>query len=400
MAPDERNRRGIGGGVAGRLHGMRILVAPDSFGGTLSAVQAAEAVAQGWRRAAPDDVLGLLPLSDGGPGFLDVLHTSLGGDLRSQTVPGPLGAPVEAGYLLHDGTVYVESAQAAGLHLVPAVERDPRQATTVGVGALLAAALAAGARRIVVGLGGSATNDGGAGLLTGLGATLLAADGGTLPPVPAALPGLARATPGKAAELISAAEDGRLELIAATDVDNPLLGAQGASSVFGPQKGASAADVAFLDAALAHFANVLERDWPSALGKRDAPGAGAAGGLGYAMFALGARRESGIDLVLGATGLAGRVADADLVITGEGSFDGQSLRGKAATGVARAATQAGVPCLVVAGQTSVGDRELRAAGFSAAYSVAENAGSVAAAMERPGHELARLAQRLAGRWSR
>ncbi len=379
---------------------MRILVAPDSFGGTLSAVQAAEAVAQGWRRAAPDDVLDLLPLSDGGPGFVDVLHASLGGELRSATVAGPLGERLDADYLLHDRTAYVESARAAGLHLVPAAERDPRNATTVGVGALMAAALAAGARRIVVGLGGSATNDGGAGLLTGLGATLLDAAGGVLRPTPAALPMLARVTPGPAGKLIGATEQGAVELVAATDVDNPLLGLHGASSVFGPQKGASPADVEFLDAALAHLAVVLERDWPTALGKHDTPGAGAAGGMGYALFALGARRESGIDLVLAATGLADRVADADLVITGEGSFDGQSLRGKAATGVARAATEAAVPCIVVAGQTSVGGRELRAAGFSGAYSVAESAGSVAAAMERPAPELARLAQRLAGAWSR
>lgn len=379
---------------------MRILIAPDSFGGTLSAVQAAEAVAQGWRRSAPDDVVDQLPLSDGGPGFIDVLHASLGGELRGQTVPGPLGAPVDASFLLQDRTAYVESAQAAGLHLLAPAQRDPRRATTVGVGALIGAALAAGARRIVVGLGGSATNDGGAGLLTGLGATLTDAEGGVLRPSPAALPALARVTPEAAEELIKAPKPGTVELVAATDVDNPLLGLHGASSVFGPQKGASPADVRFLDSALAHLADVLDGHWPTAVGKRDAPGAGAAGGMGYALFALGARRESGIELVLQATGLAARAADADLVITGEGSFDGQSLRGKAATGVARAATAAAVPCIVVAGQTSIGDRELRAAGFSGAYSVAESAGSVAAAMDRPAPELARLAQRLAGIWSR
>jgi glycerate 2-kinase len=379
---------------------MRILVAPDSFGGTLTAVQAAEAVMQGWRRVAPADELDPAPVSDGGPGFLDVLHTSLGGELRRETVPGPLGADVTAAYLLHDGTAYVESAQAAGLHLVPKEQRDPLRATTVGVGVQLAAAVGAGARRIVVGLGGSATNDGGAGLLTGLGSALLRADGAALAPGGAALGALARAKPGAAADLASAAARGELELIAATDVDSPLLGPQGASSVFGPQKGATAKDVEQLDAALAHFADILDRDWPAAAGKRHAPGAGAAGGIGYALFALGARRESGIDLVLAAIGLANRVAIADLVITGEGSFDSQSLRGKAASGVARVATYAAVPCIVVAGQTSVGDRELRAAGFQAAYSVAESAGSVAAAMNQPAKELARLAQRLAETWSR
>lgn len=378
---------------------MRILVAPDSFGGTLSAVQAAEAVAEGWRRTAPQAELDLAPLSDGGPGFLDVLHTSLGGDLRTVTVPGPLGAEVAAGYLVHDGTGYVESAQAAGLHLIPADQRDPRRSGTEGVGRLVAAALDAGAGRIVVGLGGSATNDGGAGLLRGLGMQLLDNAGDPLPPGGAALSGLGSVTPGPAGNLLDSVRRGDLELVAATDVDNPLLGLHGASSIFGPQKGASAQDVSDLDAALAHFADVLERDWPAAAGQREAPGAGAAGGLGFALFALGARRESGIDLVLAATGLADRVAAADLVISGEGSFDGQSLRGKAATGVARAANAAGVPCIVLAGQTSVGRRELHAAGIEAAYSVAESAGSVAAAMGRPAEELARLAQRLAGTWS-
>lgn len=378
---------------------MRILVAPDSFGGTLSAVEAAQAVANGWRRAAPADEVELAPLSDGGPGFVEVLHTSFGGELRTETVPGPLGVQVPATYLLHNGAAYVESAQAAGLHLVSKDQRDALRATTVGVGHLIAAALSAGARRIVVGLGGSATNDGGAGLLMGLGAALLDADGGPLPLGGAALSRLASAAPGPAADLMRALSGGEIDLVAATDVDNPLLGLHGASSVFGPQKGASAQDVQQLDAALAHFADVLERDWPVEASIREAPGAGAAGGLGYAIFALGGRRESGIDLVLAATGLPERVAAADLVITGEGSFDFQSLRGKAATGVARAASEAAVPCIVVAGQTSVGDRELRAAGFQAAHSVADSAGSVAAAMERPAEELARLAQRLAGTWS-
>lgn len=379
---------------------MRILVAPDSFGGTLSAVEAAQAVATGWGRSAPADAVDLAPLSDGGPGFIDVLHTSCGGDLRTETVPGPLGGEVEAQYLMLDGTAYLESAQAAGLHLIAPDRRDPLRATTLGVGRLLVAAVDAGAARIVVGLGGSATNDGGAGLLTGLGVSLLDGDGMALGPGGAALAALASAPPGGAAGVLGAVERGALELVAATDVDNPLLGLHGASSVFGPQKGASPQDVQRLDAALTHFADVLERDWPAAAGKRAAAGAGAAGGMGYVLFALGGRRESGIDLVLQATGLADRVAAVDLVITGEGSFDSQSLRGKAATGVARAATAAGVPCIVVAGQTSVGDRELRSAGIEAAYSVAESAGSVAAAMERPAEELQRLAQRLAGTWSR
>ena len=375
---------------------MRILVAPDSFGGTLSAVEAAAAIRAGWSRAVPGDELDLAPLSDGGPGFIEVLHTSMGGDRRSVTVSGPLGGEIEATYLLHDGSAYVESAQAAGLHLVPPEQRDPLRATTVGVGQLLAAALASGARRVVVGLGGSATNDGGAGLLTPLGVGLLDSEGEPLPPGGAALAQLAEVRPADSA----AGPPRGVEVLAATDVDNPLLGPQGASVVFGPQKGASPADVLRLEAALTHFADLLERDWPAAAPHRAEPGGGAAGGMGYALFALGARRRSGIDLVLAATGLPDRVAAADLVIAGEGSFDWQSLRGKAVSGVARAATEAGVPCIVLAGQTAVGGRELRAAGVTAAYSVAEAAGSVQAAMARPAVELGNLAERVARTWTR
>lgn len=373
---------------------MRVLIAPDSFGGTLSAVAAAEAIATGWGRAAPADTVDIAPMSDGGPGFVDVLHASIGGDLHETTVPGPLGAPAAAAYLCHDGTAYLESALAAGLHLVPGAARDPQRATTLGVGRLLAAAAGDGVRRIVVGLGGSATNDGGAGLLAGIGMIFLDASGAELPPRPDALPDLDRVDPRGLLELTG------IDLVAATDVDNPLLGRYGASSVFGPQKGASAPDVTRLDRALGHFADVLERDWPAAVGKRDAPGAGAAGGMGYALFALGATRESGIDLVLDNTRLAARVADSDLVLTGEGSFDSQSLRGKAASGVARAATAAGVPCVVLAGQVAVGRRELAAAGIEAAYSVADAAGSVAAAMARPAVELSGLAEQVARTWSR
>lgn len=371
---------------------MRLLVAPDSFGGTLSAVEAAEAIAVGWRRVAPAADVDLVPISDGGPGFVDVLHTSLGGELHAMTVPGPLGEPIEAAYLTAEGTAYVESAQAAGLHLVAGSARDPLRATTLGVGRLLVAAVASDVRRVVVGLGGSATNDGGAGLLAGVGMTFRFADGAELPPGGAALADLDHIDARTLTDLTG------VELLAATDVDNPLLGLHGASSVFGPQKGASPQDVERLDVALAHFADVLERDWHAAA-SRDAPGAGAAGGMGYALFALGATRESGIDLVLEATRLAARVAASDLVVTGEGSFDSQSLRGKAASGVARAAVAAGVPCVVLAGQVSLGRGELAAAGVDAAYSVADAAGSVAAAMARPAAELTALAERVARTWS-
>lgn len=375
---------------------MRVVLAPDSFGGTLTAVEAAEAIAAGWRAADPDVDVDVLPVSDGGPGFVDVLHTSLGGRLRTVSVTGPLGGRVTASFLQAGDTAYVESAQACGLHLVPADRRDPRATTTYGVGELVLAALDdAGARQVVVGLGGSSTNDGGAGLLAGLGARLLDASGTPVRPVGGALGGL------RSIDLVGL--DRRAEsvdLVAASDVDNPLLGPTGATATYGPQKGASPEVVEELDAALANYAAVLGQVMPRAEEVADAPGAGAAGGLGYALLALGARRESGIGLVLRHTGLAERVASADLVVTGEGSYDWQSLRGKAVSGVAAAAAAAGVPCLVLAGRVSVGRREMTAGGVAAAYSLVESAGSEQAAQTGAAEELRDLAGRVARQWSR
>jgi glycerate kinase len=366
---------------------VRVVVAPDKYAGTLSAVEAAEAIAAGWRRSAPADDLVAVPVSDGGPGFLDVLAASLGGQRRTHAVSGPLGRPVLGEWLLApDGTGYVESAQAAGLHLVAPQERDPARATSYGVGELLAAALDAGARRVVVGLGGSATNDGGAGALAALGlqpAEALRAGALVLGALEAVDPGALRTVP---------------HLVAATDVDNPLLGPAGASAVFGPQKGAGPDLVQRLDAALARWHEVLRRALPAA--DAAAPGAGAAGGLGYALLALGASRSPGIGLVLDAVGLRRQVAAADLVVTGEGAFDWQSLRGKAAAGVAVTAAEAGVPCLVLAGQVTVGRREQAAAGIDAAYAVADVVGSVDAALRDARGGLAALAERVAGTWSR
>lgn len=370
---------------------MRVVVAPDSFGGTLSATEAAAAIADGWRRAAPDDDLRLLPLADGGTGFVAVLHSVIGGELREREVTGPLGAPVRAAWLAVGDTAYIEAAAACGLHLVD--PRDPdtaRRATTRGVGELVVAAREAGAREIVIGLGGSATTDGGAGLLAALGAVPVDADGAALPDGGAALARAHRleGTP---------ALDG-VRLVAAADVDNPLLGPHGAAAVFGPQKGADAAAVAELDAALARFAGVLADGLGTDV--REEPGAGAAGGLGAALLACGARRESGAGLVRALGGLDDALDGADVAVTGEGSFDWQSLRGKLVTVVASAAADRGVPCLVLAGQVSVGRREAAAAGVQSAYSVAEDAGGVAAAFADPAGTLAALAQRVAARWSR
>jgi glycerate 2-kinase len=375
---------------------MRVLVAPDSFGGTLSAIEAAEAIRTGWLRSAPADDVVLRPLADGGPGFVATLASSVDGAiLRLETVD-PLGRPVPATVLLAGDTAYVESAQACGLqHLGPA-ELDPKVTTSYGVGVMIAAAVEAGARTVVVGLGGSATNDCGAGLLTALGVVARSADGLPLPYGGAALIGVDRLDGGTDGPPLRGAT-----LIAATDVDNPLTGIQGASAVFGPQKGATPSDVSILDAALARFGAVLERDLPTApAGLAGLPGAGAAGGLGAALLALGGRQESGIALVGAAIGLDAVAAGVDLAVTGEGSFDWQSLRGKAVTGVATAAGAHGVPCLVLAGQVAVGRQEMASVGVEAAYSVADRAGSVQAAMDQPADRLAELAAHVAGQWSR
>lgn len=368
---------------------MRVVVAPDTFGGTLSAVEAAEAMADGWRREAPEAELVLRPLSDGGPGFVDVLAASLDGDVVPVATADPLGRPVVGALLVAGATAYVESAQATGLHLLTAAERDPRVTSSAGLGALLADAVEGGARTIVVGLGGSATNDAGAGLLTALGLLHLDAAGSVLPPGGAALAALDR--------IEGAAQLRGAQVVAATDVDNPLCGPNGATAVFGPQKGLRPEDRDALDAALAHWAAVAERDLDRP-GLADLPGAGAAGGLGAALYALGGRRAAGIELVGAAVGLPAALDGADLVLTGEGSFDFQSLRGKVASGVAAAAAERGVPCLVLAGQVSVGRREAAAAGVEAAYSVAEQAGSVEAALAHPYDTLADLAARVARQW--
>src|SRR3954453_5529786 len=338
---------------------MRVLIAPDKFAGTLSAVEAADAIAAGWREHAPDDELDLAPMADGGPGFVEVLHTSLGGDLHPVTVTGPYGEPVPGAVLVVDGTAYVESAQACGLHLVPPEERDAERATTRGVGELIGAAVDAGARTVVVGLGGSGTNDGGAGLLAALGATAdVPLDQGG-----AGLDGVTTVDISGARERV-----GEITLVAASDVDNPLTGLFGATKVFGPQKGLPEERLPLADSWLEQYAAALDRR--VSLEK----GAGAAGGLGYALLLLGATREPGIALVADAVDLPERAHAADLVITGEGAFDFSSRAGKVPHGVATVAEEALRPCVVLAGQVLVGSREMRALGIESAYSLVEAVG--------------------------
>jgi glycerate kinase len=357
--------------------GMRVLVAPDKFAGTLSAVEAAEAIASGWRRHAPDDELDLVPMSDGGPGFVDVLHNALGGSVEPVVVRGPFGDPVPAEVLLVDGTAYLESAQACGLHLTGA--QGAERASTYGVGELVVAARDAGARTVVVGLGGSGTNDGGAGLLAALGATAdRPLDQGV-----AALAGITRLD----------VPDAGVALVAASDVDNQLTGLFGATKTFGPQKGIPEERLPYVDGLLEELA--------AAAGPRVAleKGAGAAGGLGYALLLLGGERRPGLDLVAAATGLAERARAADLVVTGEGAFDFSSRAGKVPYGVATVAAEAIRPCVALAGKVLVGSREMRALGVESAYSLVDLVGEERAFADAGG-ALADLAERVARTWSR
>jgi glycerate kinase len=358
---------------------VRVLVAPDKFAGTLSAPEAAAAIAEGWRRQAPDDVMDLAPMADGGPGFVDVLAAAerpRTAELLSTVVRGPLGDEVPATVLVDGDTAYVESAQACGLHLLPSEARDPTRATTYGVGQLVAAALDAGVRRVVVGLGGSGTNDGGAGLLAALGATSEPA--GLLARGPLELAQVERTDLGPARARVEG-----VEIVAASDVDNPLLGLVGATNVYGPQKGVTPEQVQPLDAALERFAAATDKRL--ALGR----GAGAAGGLGFGLLLLGADTLE----------LPRRAAAADLVVTGEGAFDFSSRSGKVPYGVAEVAAEAVRPCIALAGKVLVGSREMRALGVESAYAVVDLVGEERSFGD-PAGSLAALAERVARSWSR
>jgi glycerate kinase len=330
---------------------VRILVAPDKFRGTLTARQAAEAVATGWQRARPGDELDLVPMADGGEGTMQALTQALGGRIVPATVTGPLGDPVDAAFGLapsDDGRLgLIEMATASGLALVPEARRDVLAATTRGTGELMTLAIDAGADRLVVCIGGSATNDGGAGMAGALGARLLDAAGAPIADGGEALATLVHIDLTHLHPVLA-----RVSVLGACDVDNPLTGPSGASAVYGPQKGASPDDVALLDRALGHLAAVVQRDLGVDL--REEPGAGAAGGLGFGLLAFcGARLRPGVEVVMDAVGLPRRIAGADLVITGEGSLDEQSLHGKVPAGVLAACELAGVPAAIVCGRATI-----------------------------------------------
>ena len=328
---------------------MRIVLAPNAFKGSLTAVEAAEAMAEGVRRVLPDADVVSIPIADGGDGTVEALVAATGGSLHRLRVRGPLGQPVEASYGLIDGgaVAVVEMARAAGLALVPPDRRDPRSTTTFGVGELLQHAHDRGARRFIVGIGGSATNDGGAGMAQALGYHLLDAQGQELAVGGAALAGLDRIHVGG---VHSDWSDSAVEV--ASDVTNPLTGPTGASAIYGPQKGATPEMVRELDVALGRLAAVIRRD----LGRdvETLPGAGAAGGLGAGLVAFtGATLRPGADMVMDAVHLDDRLRGADLVLTGEGRLDSQTVRfGKGPAGVARRARAAGIPVVAIAGSVA------------------------------------------------
>lgn len=380
---------------------MRVLIAPDSFSGTLTAGQAAAAVAAGWREHAPADELDLCPLADGGPGFTAAVQAAAGGTLVAVTVPGPLGADVPATVLVVDGeqrTAYVEAAQACGLHLLDEADRDPTRTSSAGLGQLVAAALDTGCERVVVGVGGLAVLDGGAGMLAALGAgggaAALAAGGGALGDLP---------DDGLAGLGALRTRLGGVELVAASDVDPPLLGFSGAAAGQAVALGATADQAQRLDMALGRYAQVaLDTLGPDLAPQRlvAEPGAGAGGGVVFGLTLLGARREPGTQVVMDAVRLPDRLAATDLVVTGEGLVDWRSLRGAVVAGVAHHALGVGVPVVVLAGQVEVGRRELLSIGVEASYAVAERPDEVAASLADPAGTLQARARRVARTWSR
>ncbi|MEU0006749.1 glycerate kinase [Streptomyces sp. NPDC006314] len=366
-----------------------MLIAADKFKGSLTAVQVAERVTAGLRRAVPDLQVEALPVADGGDGTVDAA-VAAGFERREIRVAGPLGREVTAAFALREGTAVVEMAEASGLQRLPAGVFAPLTASTYGSGELLRAALDAGARTIVFGVGGSATTDGGAGMLAALGARFLDEDGEPVSPGGGGLAGLARADLSGLDPRLSS-----VELVLASDVDNPLTGPKGAAAVYGPQKGASPDDVETLDAALAHYAKVLEAEaGPRAAEYAAAPGAGAAGGIGYGALLLGARFRPGIDVMLDVLGFAPALERASLVITGEGSLDEQTLHGKAPAGVAAAARAAGKDVVAVCGRLALPQEALRRAGIGRAYPLTSVEPDVATCIAEAGPILERVAEQI------
>ncbi|WP_122848064.1 glycerate kinase [Pseudomonas viridiflava] len=344
---------------------MKIVIAPDSFKDSLSAQAVADAIASGLAEVWPDAELVKCPMADGGEGTIEAVLDACEGQWMSTQVSGPLGDSVAAqwGWLAQSRTAIIEMAMASGLQLLTRAQRDACLTSTEGTGQLISAALDAGAQRVILAIGGSATNDGGSGMLSALGARFLDRNDQPLPRGGRALTDLARID---LSDLDPRLANVRVEI--AADVDNPLCGPTGASHIFGPQKGASPDQVLALDAALAHFADHSARTLGRDL--RDSPGSGAAGGMGFAAKAyLNASFRAGVEVVADLTGLEQALVGADLVITGEGRFDAQTLRGKTPLGVARVAQRQRIPVIVLAGTLGEGYEQLYRHGISAAFAL-------------------------------
>ena len=386
---------------------MRIVIAPQEFKGSLTASQAAAAMAEGVGRAAPEAKQETVPMADGGPGTVEAVVAAAGGRIATATVEDPLGRPVSAQWGIVEGQTAVpvrhgvpvrcgviEMAAAAGLWRLTDEERDPRITSTYGVGQLALAAVDAGCRRVIIGLGGSATNDGGAGMAAALGVRFLDQEDKELPPGGAALARLDR--------IDASGLDPRLrecEVVAATDVTNPLCGPEGASLVYGPQKGADPEAARELDVALRRYGEIVERD--VGVQVLDVPGAGAAGGLGAGLIAfLGARIELGVDVVARTVRLRERLRGADLLLTGEGRLDGQTSYGKTVAGVALIAREEGVPVIVVAGSLGPAWERVLKLGVEGVEPIVPRSGTLQQAMARPAEMLAMTTERAVNGWLR
>lgn len=370
---------------------MNVLIAPDSFKGSLSSKQVCEAIEKGFHMAGKEQFnIMKIPIADGGEGTVEAFLAALGGELVHVTVMGPLGAPVSSFYgILPDGTAVIEMAAASGLNLVPPSKRNPLLTTTYGVGQLIENALDRGLRKFIIGIGGSATNDAGAGMLEALGIRFLDKEGKDVPSCGGELH--------RVESIDMSNMDHRLNIAmftVACDVDNPLCGENGASHIYGPQKGADKDMVTLLDQNLSHFADVVAK----VLGKdyRDEPGSGAAGGLGFALKAfLHAQMRRGIDIVVEATHMEEKIAWADLVITGEGKTDYQtSLYGKAPAGIAKLAKQHGKPAVLISGHLAEGYKDLYAQGITSAFSIANGPITLDEAMQHASILLSDIAENI------
>ncbi|TRZ40313.1 glycerate kinase [Niallia circulans] len=373
---------------------MKIVLAPDSFKESLSALQVAESIERGFKQVLPNAEYVKVPMADGGEGTVQSLVDATGGRIIKKTVTGPLGEAAEAffGILGNEKSAVIEMAAASGLHLVAATKRNPLLTTTRGTGELIAAALEYNVNHIIIGIGGSATNDGGAGMAKALGVRFLNSNGQEIAEGGGALSDLA------AIDLSSL--DSRLahvKIEVACDVDNPLIGPKGASAIFGPQKGATPEIVNQLDENLAHYAEIIEKD----LGVKiaDVPGAGAAGGLGGGLLAfMQAELSRGVDIVMEAAKLSDIIAGADLVITGEGKIDGQTIFGKTPIGVAKTAKQHGVPVIGIAGNVASDSDVVHEYGIDAIFSIVPGIVSLQEAFLHADEFVARTARNIAAVW--